>query len=56
MIYLWALSYKLQQNLGSFLKLACKISTSDDFIGSNNELCKQNSENVTKLQRDQVNF
>ena len=54
MIYLWALSYKLQQNLGSFLKLACKISISDDFIGSNNELCKQNS--VTKLQRDQVNF
>ena len=56
MIYLWALSYQLQQNLGSFLKLACKISISDDFIGFNNELCKQNSENVTKLQRDQVNF
>ena len=49
MIYLWALSYQLQQNLGSFFKLPHKISISDDFIGFNNELCKQNSENVTKL-------
>ena len=49
MIYLWALSYQLQQNLGSFFKLPYKISISDDFIGFNNELCKQNSENVTKL-------
>ena len=56
LIYLWALSYQLQQTFWAFSKRLCEISVNDYFIGLNNGLCKQDSENVTKLQRDQISF
>ena len=55
MIYLWTLSYQLQQNFGAFLNI-CKIYVDDYFIGFSNGFCKQDSENFTKLQRDQIRF
>ena len=55
MIYLWTLSYQMQQNFGAFLNI-CKIYVDDYFIGLSNEFCKQDSENFTKLQRDQIRF
>ena len=33
-----------------------EITVNDYFIGLRNGLCKQDSENVTKLQRDQISF
>ena len=47
---------QLQQNFGAFLKLLCEISLNDLFIVLSNGLCKQDSENFTKLQRHEISF
>ena len=51
-----ALSYQLQQNLGAFSKLLCEMSVNDYFIGLSIERGKQDSENVTNLQKDRISF
>ena len=51
-----ALSYQLQQNLGAFSKLLWEMSVNDYFIGLTIERGKQDSENVTNLQKDRISF
>ena len=52
----WDVSYQLQQNFEAFLKLLCEMSVNDYFIRLSNERGKQDSENVTKIQKDRISF